>query len=169
MGSTAASGPITLATVEVSGAGRPAGPLPTALPAPRLPTEPASMQRTLTFAMQMGMGSGAMMSFTIDGKMFDPQRIDQSVQLGSTEEWLVSNTSSMAHPFHLHVWPFQVLATNDNPIADQTLRDVVLVPPRGWARLRIQFADFTGRSVYHCHILDHEDAGMMATIQSNQP
>ena len=78
----------------------------------------------------------------------------------------MSNTSSLAHPFHLHVWPVQVLATSDDPTPESTLRDVVLVPPRGWARLRIQFADFAGRSVYHCHILDHEDAGMMGTVQA---
>ena len=166
MGSAAASGPITLGTVEVSGPSRPATPVPNALPAPQLPTGAVTVQRTLTFAMQMGMMQGGMMSFTIDGKGFDPQRIDQSVRLDSTEEWLVSNTSSLAHPFHLHVWPVQVLATSDDPTPEPTLRDVVLVPPRGWARLRIQFADFAGRSVYHCHILDHEDAGMMGTVQA---
>jgi FtsP/CotA-like multicopper oxidase with cupredoxin domain len=40
----------------------------------------------------------------------------------------------------------------------------VLVPAHGWVRLRVRFADFPGRSVYHCHILDHEDLGMMGTI-----
>ncbi len=40
----------------------------------------------------------------------------------------------------------------------------MLIPPRGWVRLRIPFTTFAGRSVYHCHILDHEDAGMMATV-----
>ncbi|WP_168214214.1 multicopper oxidase domain-containing protein, partial [Prauserella flavalba] len=57
------------------------------------------------------------------------------------------------------------LATSANPVAEHSLRDVVLVPAHGWARLRVNFADFSGRSVYHCHILDHEDAGMMATIE----
>lgn len=82
------------------------------------------MQRQIAFQMGMGMGG---MSFTIDGRRFDPQRDDQSVTFGAIEEWTVINTSPLAHPFHLHVWPFTVL-------------------------------------VYHCHILDHEDAGMMATV-----
>ena len=43
-------------------------------------------------------------------------------------------------------------------------QDVVLVPARGWVRLRIPFTTYSGRSVYHCHILDHEDLGMMGTI-----
>jgi FtsP/CotA-like multicopper oxidase with cupredoxin domain len=42
-------------------------------------------------------------------------------------------------------------------------QDIVLVPAQGWMRLRVRFTDYPGRSVYHCHILDHEDAGMMAT------
>jgi FtsP/CotA-like multicopper oxidase with cupredoxin domain len=43
-------------------------------------------------------------------------------------------------------------------------QDVVLIPANGWARLRIPFTDHPGRSVYHCHMLDHEDLGMMATV-----
>jgi FtsP/CotA-like multicopper oxidase with cupredoxin domain len=69
----------------------------------------------------------------------------------------------MAHPFHLHVWPFEVLATSVGPPPTGTLQDVVLVPAQGWARLRVPFTAHPGRSVYHCHVLDHEDAGMMAT------
>ena len=62
------------------------------------------------------------------------------------------------------MWPFTVVATSDGRATTGTPQDVVLVPPRGSVRLRIPFTTFTGRSVYHCHILDHEDAGMMATV-----
>ena len=54
------------------------------------------------------------MAFTIDGHTFDPQRDDQTTTLGAVEEWTVTNTSPLAHPFHLHVWPFTVLAISDN-------------------------------------------------------
>lgn len=84
--------------------------------------------------------------------------------LATTEEWTVANPSPMAHPFHLHVWPFTVLASSDATAPTGVAQDVVLVPARGWVRLRIPFTAHPGRSVYHCHILDHEDAGMMATI-----
>jgi FtsP/CotA-like multicopper oxidase with cupredoxin domain len=114
--------------------------------------------------MAMNMGAGGM-GFSIDGRTFDPGRDDQRVQLGATEEWTVVNTSPMDHPFHLHVWPFRVLATSArSQPPDGVWQDVVLVPRQGWARLRIPFTDYTGRSVYHCHILDHEDLGMMGTI-----
>ena len=114
--------------------------------------------------MGMGMGMGGGMAFTIDGRTFDPDRDDQTVTLGATEEWTVDNTGPLAHPFHLHVWPFTVLAASDGTPPAGMPQDVVLVPARGWVRLRIPFTTYSGRSVYHCHILDHEDAGMMATI-----
>ena len=110
---------------------------------------------------------GNMMTFTIDGKPFDPARIDTTVQGGSVEEWTLTNTSSMDHPVHLHVWPMQIIeqngATADSPI----WQDVVNVPARGNVRVRIPFEDFTGKTVYHCHILDHEDGGMMGVIEAH--
>jgi len=110
-----------------------------------------------------GMGAGGM-AFTIDGHTFDPTRDDQTITLGTTEEWTVNNPSPLAHPFHLHVWPFTVLATSDATPPVGVPQDVVLIPARGWVRLRIPFTTYPGRSLYHCHILDHEDAGMMATV-----
>lgn len=160
-GGTTTSGPFTLATLVTAGASQIAPPLPATLPAEAPPTGPVTMQRQTAFQMGMGMGG---MAFTIDGREFDPDRDDQTVTFGATEEWTVTNPSPLAHPFHLHVWPFTVLATSDNTPPTGTLQDVVLVPPRGWVRVRIAFTAYPGRSVYHCHILDHEDAGMMATV-----
>ncbi|MCA1671551.1 MAG: multicopper oxidase family protein, partial [Actinobacteria bacterium] len=166
MGGTSTSrGPITLATLSVSGPPERPVRLPATLPAPPAPPGPVTRQRALTFAMGMGMGG---MSFTIDGRTFDPQRVDQTALLGTTEEWLISNTTPMEHSFHLHVWPFQVIEDSIGTPRQGTLQDVVLLPAHGWVRLRIHFADYPGRSVYHCHTLDHEDAGMMATIQVNR-
>lgn len=101
---------------------------------------------------------------TIDGASFDPARDDQTIRRGSVEEWTVVNDSPMDHPFHLHVWPIHVLAGSRGTPPAGVQQDVVLVRARGWVRLRIPFVDYVGRSVYHCHILDHEGAGMMATV-----
>jgi FtsP/CotA-like multicopper oxidase with cupredoxin domain len=158
-----AAGPITLATLTASGPAVTSPPAPATLPTPPTPSGAAARQRQITFAMGMGMG-GAGMSFVIDGRRFDPDRDDQMVELGTIEEWTVVNTSPMDHPFHLHAWPFHVLATSTGTQLTGTRQDVVLVPRHGWARLRIPFTDYAGRSVYHCHILDHEDLGMMATV-----
>ncbi|HEX5143396.1 MAG TPA: multicopper oxidase domain-containing protein, partial [Mycobacterium sp.] len=115
-------------------------------------------------AMDMGGMGGMGMRWTIDGRTFDDRRDDQTVRLGSTEDWTITNTSPMDHPFHLHVWPFHVLADSVGTPRTATRQDVVLVPARGWVRVRIPFTDYAGRSVYHCHTADHEDAGMMGTL-----
>lgn len=101
-----------LATYAVSGGPAPsAEPLP-AQPAPRdLRSAAVTARRELTFAMGMGMGMGmgSGMSFTFNGKPFDPDRIDTTVPDGALEEWTLTNTSPMDHPFHLHVWPMQII------------------------------------------------------------
>lgn len=113
--------------------------------------------RTLTFTM--GMGGG--MTFLIDGRPFDPDRVDQTVDIGTVEEWTLANATMMNHPFHLHIWPMQLV---DHDGVDT--RDVVDVPPGRSVRVRIAFDRFPGRTVYHCHILDHEDLGMMGVVQA---
>lgn len=165
MGSTGGPrGPVNLATLAVTGVAGTPPPLPAALPAPTTPQGPVTGQRRLILAMGMGPGMGMGMAFTIDGRTFDPGRDDQTVTLGATEEWTVVNNSPMDHPFHLHAWPFHVMdATIGTPPA-AILQDVVLVRAYGQVRLRVPFTGHSGRSVYHCHILDHEDLGMMGTV-----
>ncbi|WP_217549841.1 multicopper oxidase family protein [Streptomyces sp. GbtcB6] len=156
-----AAGPVTLATLVASGTATAPAVLPARLPAPSIPSDSVSTRRQITFAMGMGgIGMGGM-AFTIDGRTFDPGRDDQTVALNTTEEWTVVNTSPMDHAFHLHAWPFHVLT---GAPAAGVRQDVVLVPARASVRLRIPFTDYPGRSVYHCHVLDHEDLGMMATV-----
>ena len=116
----------------------------------------------------MGMGSGSnMMGFTIDGKEFDPARTDTLVRGGSVEEWTLTNTSPMDHPVHLHVWPMQIVEQDGGAVNGVLWQDVVNVPAKSSIRVRIPFDDFTGKTVYHCHILDHEDAGMMGIIDAS--
>jgi FtsP/CotA-like multicopper oxidase with cupredoxin domain len=160
-----AVGPITVATVHVQGDAAAPAALPARLAAPVVPLGAVTRRRHLTLASPMGMGMGmGGAGFTFDDRPFDPTRDDQIVTLGSTEEWTLTNRGHMDHPFHLHAWPVRVLDTVDPRWPVGTLQDVVMVPAGGQIRLGITFADFAGRSVYHCHILDHEDLGMMGTI-----
>ncbi|HEX2893366.1 MAG TPA: multicopper oxidase family protein [Marmoricola sp.] len=122
-------------------------------------------RRTLSFTMGMGMG----MSFGFDGREFDASRTDQRLRLGTVEEWVIGNDTPLDHPFHLHVWPMQVLeAPGTDPTGPPDWRDVVIVPARGRVRVRIPITDFGGRTVYHCHILDHEDRGMMGVAEASR-
>jgi FtsP/CotA-like multicopper oxidase with cupredoxin domain len=171
MGSiSGASNGADLATLVVSGAQTaPAQSVPDQ-PTPRdLRNAAVTGHRTLTLAMGgagMGMGS-SMMGFTIDGKSFDPTRVDTTVAAGAIEEWTLRNTSPMDHPFHLHVWPMQIVTHGGQPAATPLWQDVVNIPAGSETRVRIAFEDFTGATVYHCHILDHEDQGMMGVINAS--
>jgi len=149
---------------------------------------------------------------TIDGKQFENQIIDQVMLLNSAEEWTLINTTQVnnipgsggsgatplgyyAHPFHIHINPFQVIEIFD-PVTMWEPRkfdknfvwyDTIGVPPAynyypdgkrprldkdgnqvfvpGYVKMRSRFVDFTGLYVFHCHILAHEDRGMMQLVE----
>lgn len=123
---------------------------------------------------------------TIDGKQYDGT-IDQTMLLGATEEWTLYNDSpGAAHPFHIHINPFQVIeilnpAISKNPVQLPTpwiWWDNFAIPPAaippdgdgktqvsGYFKMLTRFVDFTGMYVLHCHILGHEDRGMMQLVQ----
>lgn len=143
-----------------------------AAPPPRL-GEPVRRRRFVLDAhgmmggggMMGGMGRGGMgmMAMSINGRTFDMERIDLAVRRGETELWEVRATD-MAHPFHVHGTSFQVLRLNGRPVDFESTgwKDTVLV--EGTAELLVRFAHgATERTPYmfHCHILEHEDAGMM--------
>ncbi|KAI9129961.1 multicopper oxidase family protein [Acaryochloris sp. CCMEE 5410] len=153
--------PQTLATLSYSGQVE-----PQSLPQKLLPVDDlASPTTERKFALNHGMVPGQGMVFLINGKSFDPQRIDTEVALDTIEDWDISNTGVMDHPFHLHTNPFQVIARNGKPEPYQTWKDTVLIPTGETVRIRIPFKDYPGKTVYHCHILDHEELGMMGTIE----
>lgn len=169
-GRAPAGGSTALAIVRVDGEpGAPPGTV-TARPALEdLRSAPVAARRQLILAMGggpggMGGGMGGM-RFTINGREYSDVRTDTVVAAGSVEEWTLVNPSPMDHPFHLHVWPMQLIEDNGRVLDSVDKRDVVNVPANGRATVRIAFRDFSGRSVYHCHILDHEDLGMMGVIE----
>ena len=84
-------------------------------------------------------------------------------------EWTLTNTSPAWHPHHIHVHPFQVVASSDGmldgiPLLGPTWADTVNIPPGGSVTLRQRFPDDPGLFVIHCHILVHEDIGMMQNV-----
>ena len=101
----------------------------------------------------------------IDGKTFDHDRVDQTVLLGALEEWRLINTSPDWHPFHIHVNDFQVIEVNGEPVDAYSWEDTTPLPAFGEVVIRSRFLDFPGKFVYHCHILAHEDFGMMSVIE----
>lgn len=110
-----------------------------------------------------------MASFMVDNKQFDMNRVDQIVLLGATEEWTVRNGSNVWHPFHIHTNHFQLTQLNGQPVEARSLKDTVPIPPFGEITMRSRFLDFTGKFVFHCHILQHEDGGMMQVVEVVSP
>ncbi len=166
-GANASGATTVIATLDVTGASTTSAALPAVLRDLADPTEGSvTRTRTVTLSMGMGMGMGGDGQFLIDGHTFDPNRVDITTQLGSTEDWVIRNTSPMDHPFHLHVWPFRVIERSDGSALPSGWKDTVNVPAGQSVRLRIPFRDIPGKAVYHCHILDHEDLGMMGIIDT---
>jgi suppressor of ftsI len=151
-----------LATVDVAGA--PAPPLATPPPRGKLPTFPARRGPTRTWRFNFSK-KGAV----INGKTFKADRIDARPRLGTTERWVLVNESTEWHPIHVHQDDFRVLRINGTHFKVRSDQDVVALPPAvdgipGRVDLDMPFQDYSGNFVLHCHILNHEDGGMMARI-----
>jgi suppressor of ftsI len=113
--------------------------------------------------------------FMINGRIMDDHRVDTIVQLGDTEEWTVVNNDQQYHSFHIHQTAFLVTEVNGVPQHQDSLHDTFSVPPAGTSgpgilKVVIPFTDpvIVGKFVYHCHAVDHEDKGMMGTIEVRQ-
>jgi FtsP/CotA-like multicopper oxidase with cupredoxin domain len=148
--------------------------LPTTLPAPYAHIEDAELtgSRTIVFDTVANKFDGTFpetftltMAFTIDGALFDSSVINQVVNLNAVEEWTLINNADEIHNFHIHTNPFEVISV-DGVMQDPPLwGDTILLPVKGSVVIRSRFTDFTGELVLHCHILDHEDTGMMQSVQ----
>ncbi len=141
---------------------------PQPLPARLLPFAdlsrlPVDRRRQITFQVQSPIGPG-ISSFPISGQLFDADRIDTRVRLNTTEEWVIRNASTVWHPFHIHINPYQVIAVNGSPVRARSYEDTTGVPPFGEITIRTRYLDYPGKWVYHCHIALHEDRGMMGTV-----
>lgn len=103
-------------------------------------------------------------TWTINGKPFDPARMDARPRLGSTEIWQVS--SDFTHPVHLHLVRFHVLSHSGRPGPfDVGFKDTVNLRAGQTANLLVRFDGFRGRYVFHCHNLEHEDMRMMSNFE----
>jgi spore coat protein A len=103
--------------------------------------------------------------FRINGKEFDPNRVEIYPRLNSTEIWEVF--ADIPHPFHMHLAHFQVLSRNNQKPAstDVGWKDTVRVGPREMVRVIAHFSPYRGKYIYHCHMLEHEDLGMMDNFE----
>jgi len=122
-------------------------------------------QRTITLAVDPNVPEGTFGRFTINGHPWDPSYSEWTSTLGAVEEWTFVNTTEQEHPMHVHTNPFQVVAVNGAPVPFEGTQDTAIVPRFGTLTVRTRFRDFAGDPILmHCHILDHEDMGMMTSF-----
>lgn len=178
MGGTATMGPLDntdfdLIKINVTA--------PTAKPITAIPaalTRNTPFSQTGAKARSFGFTAQPMMSMTnffINGSKFDMETINFEAEMGKTEIWTLTNSTMMAHPFHVHGLSFYVLSVNGaTPPANlKGRKDVVTVPPmQGQVKIAVRFDDFSDPEMpymYHCHILSHEDTGMMGQFLVKAP
>jgi FtsP/CotA-like multicopper oxidase with cupredoxin domain len=150
------------------------------------PAQAVNANSPRVFELGMGMG----MQWMINGRTFEMTDVarDEKVQLGDTEIWEFFNAGGMgmgmmgmgmaqAHPMHIHGLQFRVLDRQvvvgdgevyeslKDGIVDEGWHDTVLVNPGEGVRVLMQFTDFEGLYMYHCHNLEHEDMGMMRNYE----
>jgi FtsP/CotA-like multicopper oxidase with cupredoxin domain len=101
--------------------------------------------------------------FQVNGAPFWKAR-PLGAKLGEKQMWIVKNDSDWDHPFHLHGFFFHVLDDNNQPVRPLALKDTVNVPMKATVKLLIHFDERPGDWMFHCHILDHADGGLMGTV-----
>lgn len=138
------------------------------------PLAASSADNTRHFALQtmsgaMGMSGGNRL--TINNKKMSLGRIDERIKLGTTEIWILKNTSAhmmqLPHSMHIHDVQFNILERNGkkpSPV-EAGRKDTVLLYPGETVKIIARFEDYTGIYMYHCHMLEHEDDGMMGQFE----
>jgi blue copper oxidase len=124
--------------------------------------------RTIDIAQTIGGagGHGGMGRHSINGKIFEMDRVDETVSAGTTEIWEFDNSAGdEIHPMHIHGVQFQLLerigGRNKIIASEKGWKDTILLMPGEKVRTIMTFPDYTGVFVFHCHNLEHEDDGMM--------
>ncbi len=173
------------AKVAASAPAPPATPTPApasastkALKVSDLARQPATAQRKLYFSEEFGGTNGPIQFYiTVDGqkqRVFEPdEKPVITTKVGAVEDWTIENRALETHAFHIHQIHFQVLEVDGQPVAENDLRDTIEIPywsgpgnPYHSVKVRMDFRDPTiaGTFLFHCHILLHEDLGMMHKI-----
>ena len=123
---------------------------------------------TRQFVLDRQLGGGGTSTWVINGQTFGMEKPALAqVPHGAIERWRFLNPTNHPHPVHLHLVQFQVLELNGQPQDPAThgWKDTFVAPPGGQIVVAARFEGYTGRYLFHCHNLEHEDLGMMADYE----
>jgi FtsP/CotA-like multicopper oxidase with cupredoxin domain len=139
--------------------------VPSKLPSPRRVHVPKKVAMTWTFSLRGNARTGTF--WAINGKAFNPDRVDHRVRLGTVEKWVLRNTSKVTHYAHIHEEQWRTVSRDGQrpPPWERGLEDTWRLDPGEVVVVAARFTDYTGKFMIHCHMLDHEDHGMMATFE----
>lgn len=144
---------------------------PTAIPRVTRAIEPLNQADATQVAIEFGIEQSTTdktFHYTINGKTLE--RIQPlKASMGETQIWTVTNTTAWSHPLHLHGFFFQVLDKDGKPKRPLQWKDTVSVPFKDSVKLIVRFDDRPGSWMYHCHILDHAEGGLMSVVQLSRP
>jgi FtsP/CotA-like multicopper oxidase with cupredoxin domain len=133
--------------------------------------EPIAQEGATPIAIEFGIEQSTVdktFNYTINGKPLD--RIPPiRATVGETQIWTVTNTTAWSHPLHLHGFFFQVLDKDGKPRRPLQWKDTVSVPFKDRLSLIVRFDDRPGSWMYHCHVLDHAEGGLMSVVQLSRP
>jgi FtsP/CotA-like multicopper oxidase with cupredoxin domain len=131
---------------------------------PSLAPQDAIVTRKIKLSVDLSLKS--VIDFRVNSKMHS---MDEPVMVGDLQVWEVSNTSLMDHPFHLHGFFFQVLEDNGKAPEYKAWKDTYNLKPRTKIKIAWMPDNRPGTWMYHCHIIEHHAAGMMANFQVIDP
>jgi len=132
-----------------------------------LPEWTRHVSRTPTHTWTISIGGAFKPTWLINGRTFNPARADATVALDSTVTWEIVNRTGVAHMMHLHHTDWYLLARDGKPPPpwEDCLKETFFVYPGERLLLAGHFSDYTGKFVVHCHMLDHEDHGLMSQFE----
>lgn len=136
----------------------------TAIPDIHRPIEPLNLEGSEAISLTLGQTQGDNLVLTINDQP-SWNAVPLQAMLHDTQIWTIQNTMAWSHPFHLHGYFFQPLDEQNQPIKPLGWKDTLDVPYQETRRFAVRFDDRPGLWMFHCHVLDHADAGMMGMIQ----
>ena len=140
-------------------------------PLRELPGWVASAPAAPSYTWRIEVSGGIRPRWEINGNAFDPARVDRTAELGEVVTWRLKNATAVAHLLHLHHTDWYMLSRNGStpPAHERCLKETFFLDPQDEVIVAGKMSDFTGKYVVHCHMLDHEDHGLMSQFEVVDP
>ncbi len=135
-----------------------------------LPGWTAAIPDRCAHEWKITLGGGFTPGWLINGRAYNPAHVDHRVKLGTVERWRLFNATKVAHLVHVHHTDFLLLSRNGRrpPAYERGLKETFYLDPGERIEIAGRFSDHEGRYIVHCHMLEHEDHGLMAQFATHR-